>query len=320
MLVTSAMDSATHSQKLLFMLAHNLSKLPPKKILLATDLSARGDRALDRAAQLANQWKAELVIVHALDGRGTSLSEAAYPLPSWRRITDPSTAIRDRIMRDLREEVDQLKILIEKGEPAQVILDTASREDCDLIIVGLSQNGLVGQMLLGRTVEHLVRKSPVSVLVVKSRPAGAYRHVLVGTDFTEESRYGLEVAACSFPDCQFTVMHGFEMQYKAFLPDSMPSQESTAMEKQSIEEFVRDAEIGDKVRAHTRTLVEHGPPDLMLCRYVEEQHADLVVIGAYGRGFLFHLLVGGYTPRIVDSVPTDILLVRAQRTETPTKP
>ncbi len=29
--------------------------VPPKKILLATDLSARGDRALDRAAHLARR-------------------------------------------------------------------------------------------------------------------------------------------------------------------------------------------------------------------------------------------------------------------------
>lgn len=299
------------------MLAHHSPKFPPTKILLATDLSARGDRALDRAAQLARQWKAELIIVHALGGNTTSLSEAAYPLPSWRRASDPSTAIKERIRRDLREEVDQLKIHIEQGEPAQVILDTAQREYCDLIIVGLSQNGLVGQMFLGRTVEHLVRKSPVSVLVVKSRPCGAYRHVLVGTDFTEESRHGLEVAAGAFPDCEFTVMHGFELQYKAFLSDSTLSRDFAAMEKRSIEEFVRDAEIGDRVRSRTRTLIEHGPPDLMLCRYVEEQHADLTVIGAYGRGFLFHLLVGGYTPRIVDSVPSDVLLVRAHRAEAP---
>lgn len=293
--------------------APDLSKSPPTKILLATDLSARGDRALDRAAQLARQWKAQLVVVHAIDGKTTSLAEAAYPAPSWRRAADPATTIENRIKRDLREEVDQLKIHVEHGEPAQVILDTAQREGCDLIIVGLSQNGLLGQMLLGRTVEHLVRKSPVSVLVVKLRPGGAYQHVLVGTDFTDESRYGLEVAASIFPARQLTVLHGFEMQYKAFLSDSTLSRDFAAMERDSIEQFVKDADIRDEVRARTQTLIEHGPPELMLCRYVEEKQADLTVIGAYGRGFLFHLLVGGHTPRIVDSVPSDILLVRAHR-------
>ena len=37
----------------------------PKRLLLATDLSARCDRALDRAAQLAEAWQAEIVAVNA---------------------------------------------------------------------------------------------------------------------------------------------------------------------------------------------------------------------------------------------------------------
>lgn len=48
-----------------------MPKTPPKKILLGTDLSSSGDRALDRAAQLAHQWGAELLIVHAIDRRTT---------------------------------------------------------------------------------------------------------------------------------------------------------------------------------------------------------------------------------------------------------
>ena len=38
----------------------------PKRILLATDLSSRGDRALDRALQLAREWQSTLHIVHAV--------------------------------------------------------------------------------------------------------------------------------------------------------------------------------------------------------------------------------------------------------------
>src|SRR5690606_22346732 len=85
----------------------------------------------------------------------------------------------------------------------------------------------------GSMIENLVRKSPASVLVVKSRPNGPYGHVLVGTDFTEESRYGLEVAAGYFPDCRFTVMHGFEMPYKSFLSDTPLSRDFAAMERKA---------------------------------------------------------------------------------------
>lgn len=38
-----------------------------RKILLATDLSARSDRAMDRAVLLANEREAELLALHVLE-------------------------------------------------------------------------------------------------------------------------------------------------------------------------------------------------------------------------------------------------------------
>ncbi len=286
---------------------------PPTKVLLATDLSARSDRALDRAAQLAQQWGAELLVVHALDRDLSSPSELDYQMPSWRQSPRAELHIQAQITADLREKVDRLKIHVEEGDPAQVILNAAAREGCELIVLGMARDELYGRLLLGSTVEHLLRKSPTSLLVVKTRPNGAYRHVLVGTDFTEESRYGLEVAAGAFPDTQMSLMHAFEMPYRTLLANTALSQEFAAMERATIAEFVAESAVPERAQARIRTLIEHGPPGLMLRRYVEEQHADLTVIGAYGRGFLFHLLVGGNTPRIIDSVPSDVLLVRAHR-------
>ena len=62
------------------------TKNPPKKILLATDLSARCDRALDRANQLVADWQAELVVLHVLDpAEGFIESRHLDDLPRWRR-------------------------------------------------------------------------------------------------------------------------------------------------------------------------------------------------------------------------------------------
>ncbi len=58
-------------------------------------------------------------------------------------------------------------------------------------------------------------------------------------------------------------------------------------------------------------MIEHGPPEIMIRNYVVERSADLVVIGTLGRGMLFHLLIGGHAPKIVDATPSDILVVRA---------
>jgi nucleotide-binding universal stress UspA family protein len=57
-------------------------------------------------------------------------------------------------------------------------------------------------------------------------------------------------------------------------------------------------------------MVEHGHPEMMLRNYVLEEGADLTVIGALRRGLTFHMLIGGTTRRIVQAVPSDILVVR----------
>src|SRR5690606_29055517 len=156
----------------------------PRKILMATDLSARCDRALDRALQLSVQWQAPLQVVHAAPREAIGAQSAADTLASIRR----------RIERDLDD--DAIDVRVEEGDPAEVVLDVARRSGSDLIVLG-DASGVPGRRLLGNTVETLVRSTPASVLVVKQRPRGGYRRVLVGTDLTPESRHGLDTAAAS---------------------------------------------------------------------------------------------------------------------------
>lgn len=288
-------------------------EIPPKKILLATDLSGRGDRALDRAAQLAALWDAELLVVHALEGEGFAPPEY-QGLPSWRRPPESLAMVEAQVRDDLRGAGVRLSVHVEEGEAIRVIQDAIEREKCELAVLGLGRHRPFGWPPVGKTIDGLFRSSPVSVLVVKRRPQGPYAHVLVGTDFSDEARLGLEVAAELFPDALFALMHAFEMPYRALLMDSQLSRDFGEMERETISSFVSEAHLADGLRARLLTLIEHGPPELMLSTYVMEQKADLTVIGAYERSRLFHSLIGGKGPRIVEAVPSDILVVRAQRT------
>ena len=67
------------------------------------------------------------------------------------------------------------------------------------------------------------------------------------------------------------------------------------------------------IRDGVDTLIERGAPEVMLSNYVREKGADLTVIGAYERGRLFHAVVKGKGPRIVQAVPGDVLVVRPER-------
>ena len=278
----------------------------PRRILLATDLSARCDRALDRAAQLARQWQVPLLVVHAMASESTDLWLFDDAPPAM----DAMQLIRQRIENDLRGDVAELDIHVQEGAPGEVILAAAIREHCDLIVVGDARDTL-RHLVLGNTVEYLVRRSPVSVLIVKQRPRGPYRQIVVGTDFTAESRDGLQAAAALFPAAGLTLLHALDIPYKSLWLDPQHREDFSQMERSTIATFVADSKLPDTVKQRMQQLVEHGHPETMLRRYVLQHDVGLCVIGAFRRGITFHLLIGGNARRIVQLVPSDILVVRA---------
>ncbi len=280
---------------------------PPSAILLATDLSARCDRALDRAALLAAHWHATLHVVHAapLDDASPWPDPDAAPTS----LDDLTEAVRERIVGDLRSAVPELVIHVQSGTPTEVILEVAEREACDLIVLGDARDTLRHQ-LLGNTVETVVRKSPVSVLIVKRRPRNAYKNLLVGTDFTAESRRGLQVAGDLFPQAQFNVLHVLDIPYRSLWLDAAHRDDFGRMELATMDAFIAAAELGSGPLRDLQRSVDHGHAEVVLRQYALAHAIDLCVIGALRRGLPFHLLVGGSAHRIVQFVPVDIFVVR----------
>lgn len=263
-----------------------------ERILVASDLGARSDRALDRARQLADAWQAALLVVHAMP-----------------RTSESPEPARQRIERELGREVPAAAIHVLEGEPVDAILAVARRERCDLIVLG-DQGGPAAPPMAGSTTQALARKAPCSLLVVKRRPHGAYRKVLVGTDLTAESRQGLETATALFPLAGFTLLHALDIRYESLWLAPNRRGELLRMERTIIEAFAGEARLDPELRERLELVVAHGHPETMLGERALEHDHDLVVIGAYRRGAAFHLLLGGTTGRIVQLAPSDVLVVR----------
>jgi nucleotide-binding universal stress UspA family protein len=125
---------------------------PPSCIVLATDLAPRTDRAQDRAVALAREWGAKLTFVYAVD-------VAEFPSDE---VKEPAAQIaRRRAYRLLQAEVSRTgdvtpRIVIDEGNAAAVILETAQKEGADLIVAGTAGFGPLGQLLLGSTTATLV--------------------------------------------------------------------------------------------------------------------------------------------------------------------
>src|SRR5688572_30512216 len=71
----------------------------PSRILLATDLTSRCDRALDRAVQLAREWDAQLHVLHAIESQPPAAPLGVDPQTYARAHPDPEPAVRRALMR-----------------------------------------------------------------------------------------------------------------------------------------------------------------------------------------------------------------------------
>lgn len=284
---------------------------PPAKILLATDLSCRCDRALDRAALLAKQWGAHLIIVHVLEEPEYSPpSSREEDLPSWRRPPDRTAAAQARILRDLQIDFDDFSLRVEPGEPAKVVDEIARAEGCGLIVTGVARDETLGRVFLGTTVNRLIHRVTVPVLIVKERPR-PYHEIVVATDLSPLSGHGLTTAAALFPDAALTLLYAFETPTlytdRALFRDHMRQ-----AEEEACREFVAQAALAPEQRRRLTTLVEYGPPAVLIRTYMQDRDVNLVALATHGRTGVLDVLIGSTAKLIADASPGDVLLVPAR--------
>jgi nucleotide-binding universal stress UspA family protein len=290
-----------------------------RRVLLATDLSARGDRALERAVAIAADRQAHLTVLHVFEEFDES--NRAYGTgrtPSWRAPPDAfelaKLRIRQGLQTELADAVEQATILIEEGEPADVIERVSASLGVDLIVTGIAREALFASqpVILGRTVEKLLRRASAPILIVRNRPRAAYRHILVTTDFSEPSAHALQVALSFFPDQTLHLLHAFSVPHAGMMPEHhRPAESFKQTHEIELAEFLSSMVLPEDARRRLVTLVELGQPTRLVREYVHDRGADLVVLGTHGRGAMLEALLGSTAKSILSSLPCDALIVRA---------
>ncbi|SFH67824.1 Nucleotide-binding universal stress protein, UspA family [Halorubrum aquaticum] len=138
------------------------------RILVPTDGSPKGRRAVEHALALAAVHGAD---VHALYVVDTASYAGTGMEATW-------TGIDDLLREDADEAVAQVETLAEgtgvdvettvvEGSPGREIVRYAADARCDLIVMGTHGRGGIDRLLLGSVAERVVRRSPVPVLTVR---------------------------------------------------------------------------------------------------------------------------------------------------------
>ncbi len=136
------------------------------KILVATDFSEHGAKAVRYGTELAYNFQAELHLLHVVQPTPAMYEEGFY-FPSNTEEQIESAAIKqlDEVKID-RENVSVVR-RVARGTPFLEIVRYAKENVVDLVIVGTHGRGAIAHMLLGSVADRVVRKAPCPVLVVR---------------------------------------------------------------------------------------------------------------------------------------------------------
>ena len=168
-----------------------LPNIQIKKILYATDLSETAVYAFSYAVSLANMYGASITILHVLaEFPGEQFITNMITANTWKAIKEQHySEARDRLIGKKRDHIaikevlqafseevkadkeDQTfvtdEILIKDGAPAETIVQTAIKQNCDLVIMGTHGQGAIADVLIGSTAKWVVRQSSIPVLVIR---------------------------------------------------------------------------------------------------------------------------------------------------------
>jgi len=119
-----------------------------KKLAVALAFSPRFEAILSETRRFQETFKAELVIIHV--GTKTSKKE---------------TTLQQKLI-DTGFDMQRVKVVWQKGEPAKKILSVCEKEQVDLLIAGAMKRENIFRYYIGSVARTILRKAQCSVLVL----------------------------------------------------------------------------------------------------------------------------------------------------------
>jgi nucleotide-binding universal stress UspA family protein len=278
-----------------------------KKLLMATDLSARSDRALQRALALAHQLGASLEVIHIVSD--TVPVSIAEQYEASARTTIEQLLASLPLAANVKPE-----IAIIRGHDYEEILYHAQETGAELIVLGITRH-IAYELFRGTTAERIIRIGDLPVLLVKDPVVHDYERVLVATDNSPAAQRALECAAAIAPDAEFHLLHTVHVPFTGFL-----GPESQAQIRQEQERNFRNA-FEKGIRAQVERLgngglratfhIEEGDILSVIRDQAERLKADLLAIGSHGRFCLRHSVIGTVAGNLLSDPPVDVLVTKA---------
>jgi nucleotide-binding universal stress UspA family protein len=218
-------------------------------------------------------------------------------------------AVRERVEQALQNGVSQCArrdLVVREGWPPAVLDDEVRDAGAGLLILGAKHHSALGRWLGGSTVHNVARMLRVPLLVAGA-PSPAIRRVLVAVDASAAARPTLEAARhfTDLCDAELRAIHVIEPL--PIVPELPPPTGARDYERLFEEECTR--KIWPLVPPDAEKVIRHAAADAGIAAEAKAWQADLVVVGSHGKGWVDRMLLGSITERLLNQLPSALLLV-----------
>lgn len=283
-----------------------------KRILVGVDDSPQAAAAVALGARLAHAMGGECIPVHAVREWWVAFADED--------LADHAAELRASLVDLERKEVARVlaghapedvirSMIVRPGRAALVLRDVARDLDADVIVLGGKHHSALRRWVGGSTALDAVRSAGMPVLVTAQRADDAlFRRIVAAVDLSEAAAptaalarrlataLGAELIALSVIEPPLPLPGVTapltETEYSSRAVQALERSVWPLFGKRGVETVARSGHVVD--------VIQHE---------AARRQADLVVVGSHGKGWRERLLLGSVTERLLNHLPTSLLVV-----------
>lgn len=299
------------------------------KVLCAVDGSEFSQWAVEAIGAVGRSALSSVTLLHVLDTRHLKPAGAPH-VATYRGVKAAMDKSGETILRrasgcletalsqSARRPRTDVQTLLLHGAPASTIVQRATQEGSDLIVLGTRGVSDIKGFLLGSVARKIASLAACPVLVVK-RPMNQLRRVLLAVDDSKHSRKAARfLRAGLLPEtAEVTVFSSVASPFTDLAAEYLSESNREALVRPQIEQaerlvagirqdFLKEgyAVFTDVQQNH---VVEH------IIKQAESGLTDLLVVGARGLSNRERLQLGSVSDSLLRHAPCSILIVRGAR-------
>ena len=283
-----------------------------KRILVATGGSPWSQAAVTYAIALAVRTDAVLHILTVLTNPGS------YATPDVLGATDIVVDLIERqgqgLLAQAADEATAASVACETlsrwGGVPETIIQTATEEQCELIVLGSRIVSGWKRLQLGRNANAVASKAQQPVLIVKHPPSpmqqygDLWHRALVATGGSPWSDIAVEHALA------LARAHDFEVVLLHVIPERRRFGGAAPSSDEGTSILALGEARAEAMGVSYTSILTQGPISSQIVDVAAEQHCDSIILGSRGLGGWKRLMLGSISNAVAATAPLPVLVVK----------